>query len=44
MLLNLKGLYANDIDHLFEGKESVEIKCDYCRKEYVITKPEIISN
>jgi molecular chaperone Hsp33 len=44
MLLNLKGLYANDIEHLFEGKESVEIKCDYCRKEYVITKPEILSN
>jgi molecular chaperone Hsp33 len=44
MLLNLKGLYANDIEDLFDGKEKVEIKCDYCRKEYVITKPEIISN
>jgi molecular chaperone Hsp33 len=44
MLLNLKGLYANDIEHLFDGKDRVEIKCDYCRKEYVITKPEIISN
>lgn len=44
MLLNLKGLYANDLDHLFEGKDQVEIKCDYCRKEYVITKPEILSN
>lgn len=44
MLLNLKGLYANDLEHLFDGKEQIEIKCDYCRKEYVITKPEIISN
>ncbi len=44
MLLNLKGLYANDLEHLFDGKDQVEIKCDYCRKEYVITKPEILSN
>lgn len=41
MVLNMKGLYANDQDHLFDGKDSVTIKCDYCRKEYVITKGDI---
>lgn len=41
MVLNMKGLYANDQEHLFDGKDSVEIKCDYCRKVYTITKGDI---
>ncbi len=41
MVLNLKGLYAGDLDHLFDGKASVSIKCDYCRKDYAITRADI---
>ena len=41
MVLNLKGLYAGDLDHLFDGKDSVSIKCDYCRKDYAITRADI---
>jgi molecular chaperone Hsp33 len=41
MVLNLRGLYASDIDHLFDGKDHVEMKCDYCRKIYNITKSDI---
>jgi molecular chaperone Hsp33 len=42
MMINLKGLYASDIDHLYEGKDSIEIKCDYCRKVYHISKDQLI--
>ena len=42
MILNLKGLYINDLDHLFEGKDTVEIKCDYCQKNYEIQRSDII--
>lgn len=41
MVLNLKGLYAHDLEHLFEGKDTLELKCDYCRKEYHITRSEL---
>jgi molecular chaperone Hsp33 len=41
MTLNLKGLYSGDLDHLFEGKDSIEIKCDYCHKIYHISRGEI---
>jgi len=41
MVLNLRGLYAGDIDELFDGKPTVDIKCDYCRKNYVISKSEV---
>lgn len=44
MVLNLRGLYSGDIDELFENKPSIEIKCDYCRKVYDITKAEIQDN
>jgi molecular chaperone Hsp33 len=43
MVLNLKGLYAGDLDHLFEGKESVEIKCDYCHKLYSLKRSDLSS-
>lgn len=41
MVLNLKGLYAHDLEHLFEGKDTLDLKCDYCRKEYHITRSEL---
>jgi molecular chaperone Hsp33 len=41
MVLNLKGLYSKDQEHLFDGNNSIEIKCDYCRKVYQITKQDI---
>lgn len=41
MVFNLRGLYANDLDHLFDGKESIEIKCDYCRKTYDINRADL---
>lgn len=44
MVLNLRGLYSKDIDHLFEDKDTVEIKCDYCRKLYEITKADVIGS
>ena len=44
MVLNLRGLYSGDIDHLFEEKDSLEIKCDYCRKVYDISKAEVLGS
>lgn len=41
MILNLKGLYSDDLEHLFEGKEVLEIKCDYCKKNYQILKADM---
>jgi molecular chaperone Hsp33 len=41
MILNLKGLYTNDLDHLFDGEDKVEIKCDYCQKNYEIFRQDI---
>jgi molecular chaperone Hsp33 len=42
MILNLRGLYKGDIDELFNDKDFVEVKCDYCRKNYEITKGEVL--
>ncbi len=44
MVMNLRGLYSQDIDHLFEGKNDLNVKCDYCRKEYTITRSDILGN
>jgi molecular chaperone Hsp33 len=44
MVLNLRGLYTSDIDELFDKKNTIEIKCDYCRKLYEITKSDIEGN
>lgn len=41
MVLNLRGLYSGDLEHLFDGKDTIDVKCDYCRKEYHITRTEI---
>lgn len=44
MVLNLRGLYSKDLDELFTEKDTVDIKCDYCRKEYVISKADLIGS
>lgn len=44
MVLNLRGLYQADIDDLFSQKDTVEIKCDYCRKIYEIAKSEVLGS
>jgi molecular chaperone Hsp33 len=41
MVRNLLGLYGNDHNAIFEGKDSLEIKCDYCNKIYKITGPDL---
>jgi len=44
MLLNLQGMYANDVNLLFEGKNMVEVTCDYCNKKYQFSKSDILIN
>lgn len=44
MIMNLRGLYAGDLDELFDENGMVEIKCDYCRKIYNINRSELINN
>lgn len=44
MVLNLRGLYANDLEDLFSKEDTLEIKCDYCRKEYHISKADILGS
>ena len=44
MVLNLRGLYANDLEELFSEKDVVDLKCDYCRKEYHISKADILGS
>lgn len=43
MILNLQGLYSSEQD-LFDEKDMVEIKCDYCRKMYHISKSEVMGS
>ncbi len=43
MILNLQGLYSSEQD-LFDEKGMVEIKCDYCRKMYHISKSEVMGS
>lgn len=44
MMLNLRGLYQHDIDHLFIDNQDIEIKCDYCQKIYNISKTDLSQN
>lgn len=44
MVLNLRGLYSSDLDELYKDQDVVDIKCDYCRKEYHITKADILGS
>lgn len=41
MVTNLRGLYSHDLEHLFEGKEAIDVNCDYCKKTYEITKADL---
>lgn len=42
MVTGIAGLTKNEsIDSVFEGKSSLEAKCDYCKTNYLITKDEI---
>lgn len=43
MVLNMRGLYR-DLNELFSDQDSVEIKCDYCRKVYQISKADILGS
>lgn len=38
---NLRMLYASDLDHLFAEGDPINVKCDYCKKNYAITRLEI---
>ena len=44
MVLNLRGLYSHDINELFHEKDTLEIKCDYCRKEYNVSKADVVGS
>lgn len=44
MVLNIQGLYKDDLEHLFSEKDFVEIKCDYCQKFYEIRRSDLNSN
>jgi len=44
MVLNLRNLYAKDIDELFSEQSTLEVKCDYCRKIYNISKTDIVGS
>ena len=42
MVLGINSLLAaHTIDEIFEGKDSIETKCDYCNTYYQILKTEI---
>ncbi|EQC51724.1 Hsp33 family molecular chaperone HslO [Bacteriovorax sp. DB6_IX] len=44
MLTGVAGLTgSHTIDDIFDGKESLEAKCDYCKTNYLITRDEIIN-
>ena len=38
-ILSLTGNHS--IEDIFDGKDSLEAKCDYCKTTYLITKDEI---
>jgi molecular chaperone Hsp33 len=44
MVTGVAGLTgAHTLDDIFDGKESLEAKCDYCQTNYLITRDEIIN-
>jgi molecular chaperone Hsp33 len=38
---NLRMLFIEDPESIFAGKESLEAKCDYCKKTYEITRNDL---
>lgn len=41
MVHNLRMLYSADLDHLFAEGDPISVKCDYCKKNYEISRLEI---
>lgn len=41
MVVNLRSLYSNEIDELFQDQASLEVSCDYCNKKYDILKSDV---
>ncbi len=41
MVKNVLALYGNDNAAVLEGKEFLEIKCDYCHKNYKISEDDL---
>ncbi len=42
MVLGLKGIKSSTHEELFEpGKDSLTAHCDYCKKDYIITKEDL---
>ena len=43
MLSGIRSLIntGSTVESLFEDKDSIELKCDYCKTSYLITKTEI---
>ncbi len=41
MMDNLRMLYAQDAEALFAGEETLEAKCDYCKKTYNISRADL---
>ena len=41
MKTNILTLANNDIDHLFQGDEKIEIRCDYCNSNYSFKKEDL---
>lgn len=43
MVGNLKLMFLQDPEALFAGKETLEAKCDYCKKTYEISRSDLSS-
>jgi molecular chaperone Hsp33 len=41
MVVNIRSLYSNEIDELFEDQDSLEVSCDYCNKKYEVLKSDV---
>jgi molecular chaperone Hsp33 len=41
MATNLKNLANNDLDHLFEEENTIEVRCDYCNTNYLFNRKSL---
>lgn len=41
---NLKTLTKSELDEIFDTDETINVKCEFCNKEYDLTKDEIYNN
>jgi molecular chaperone Hsp33 len=44
MIINLRGLFHEDLNELFKDSDTVQLDCDYCKKHYSLTKAQIIGS